>query len=170
MFGLAVSLIAETVPSGARAQSLGLLQVLSTIGNITAGLCKKLIDILENSGTIASGQGWRWMFLIGALPALMVIFTGRKLKEPAAWLKLKADGLLPKGGIFAPYASLIGSDRWRKNLIVGALIASTGVVGLWAIGEYAPALQTSVFTSHYVEEAVKAGKIAATAAGDIASK
>ena len=37
VFGLAVALIAETVPSGARAQSLGLLQVLSTVGNVTAG-------------------------------------------------------------------------------------------------------------------------------------
>ena len=40
VFGLAVSLIAETVPAGARAQSLGLLQILSTIGNISAGFCK----------------------------------------------------------------------------------------------------------------------------------
>ena len=170
VFGLAVSLIAETVPAGARAQSLGLLQVLSTIGNITAGLCKLLIDNLENGGTITKGHGWRWMFLIGALPALMVIFTGRFLKEPASWLNLKAKGLLPKGGIFAPYASLMGSARWRKNLIVGALIASTGVVGLWAIGEYAPALQTSVFTSHYVGEAVKDGRIAAADATADASK
>src|ERR1043166_8588160 len=41
VFGLAVALIAETVPSGARAQSLGLLQVLSTIGNVTAGFTLK---------------------------------------------------------------------------------------------------------------------------------
>src|SRR5207248_1005995 len=33
VFGLAVALIAETVPPGARTQSLGLLQVLSTFGN-----------------------------------------------------------------------------------------------------------------------------------------
>lgn len=170
VFGLAVALIAETVPSGARAQSLGLLQILSTIGNISAGLCKLVIDNLENGGSIAKGQGWRWMFLIGAVPALMVIFTGRFLKEPESWLQLKTKGLLPKGSIFAPYASLISNGRWRKNLIVGSLIASTGVVGLWAIGEYAPALQTNVFTSHYVGEAVKEGRIEASAATADASK
>ena len=32
---------------------------------------------------------------------------------------------------------------------MGALIASTGVVGLWAIGEYAVDLQTAVFKRHY---------------------
>jgi MFS family permease len=149
VFGLAVALIAETVPSGARAQSLGLLQVLSTIGNVTAGFTKMGIDSLEASKTIEPGQGWRWMFLIGAVPAAMVILTQKYLKEPEPWLKLKASGRLPKGGLFASYSGLLSDARWRKNLVVGALIASTGVVGLWAIGEYAVDLQTAVFKSHY---------------------
>lgn len=149
VFGLAVALIAETVPSGARAQALGLLQVLSTFGNITAGLIKIGIDELEKGGTIAHGQGWRWVFLVGAVPAFLVIFTGRHLREPEPWLRLKEQGLLPKGGFLSPYRNLFGQRRWRRNLIVGTLIASTGVVGLWAIGEYAPDLQRTVFTTHY---------------------
>ena len=149
VFGLAVSLIAETVPSGARAQSLALLQVLSTIGNISAGLVHLLITKLEASHVLVAGQGWRWMFLIGALPAAMVIFTGKKLKEPASWLQLKQQGRLPSGGIFAPYVGLLSNARWRKNLIVGTLIASTGVVGLWAIGEYAVDLQPKIFKAYY---------------------
>ena len=56
---------------------------------------------------------------------------------------------MPSGSLFAPYAGLLASARWRKNLVIGALLASTGVVGLWAIGEYAVDLQTSVFKSHY---------------------
>ncbi len=149
VFGLAVALIAETVPSGARAQSLGLLQVLSTIGNVSAGFAKMAIDSLEASHAIQPGEGWRWMFLIGALPAFMLIFTRKKLREPEPWLRLKEGGDLPKGSIFAPYAALLADRRWRKNLIVGALIASTGVVGLWAIAEYAPDLQKAVFTTHF---------------------
>lgn len=149
VFGLAVALIAETVPSGARVQSLGLLQVLSTIGNLAAGFAKKGIDALEANHTIVAGEGWRWMFLIGAFPALMIIFTRKSLKEPESWLRLKEKGLLPKGSIFGPYAALLGNARWRKNLIIGALIASTGVVGLWAIGEYAVDLQKVVFKAHF---------------------
>jgi hypothetical protein len=49
VFGLAVALIAETVPSGARTQALGLLQVLSSIGNITAGLAKMATDAMQKS-------------------------------------------------------------------------------------------------------------------------
>jgi MFS family permease len=150
VFGLAVALIAETVPDGARAQSLGLLQVLSTIGNVAAGFSKLGIDALEHNHVIQIGTGWRWMFLIGAFPALLIILTRHRLKEPEPWLRLKEQGRLPKGSIFAPYAALLSDKRWRKNLVVGALIASTGVVGLWAIGEYAVDLQKTVFTNHFV--------------------
>ena len=113
----------------------------------------KGINVLEKGGTIPSGSGWRWMFLIGALPALMVIFTKKYLREPETWQRLKDEGRLPKGSIFAPYAALLADKRWRKNLIAGALIASTGVVGLWAIGEYAVDLQSAVFKTHSESEA-----------------
>jgi MFS family permease len=149
VFGLAVALIAETVPPGARAQSLGMLQVLSTVGNLTAVLCKTIIDSLQAAGTIGQDRGWRWMFLVGALPALMILFTRKRLREPEPWLKLKAEDKLPKGSLFAPYIGLMGDRKWRRNLIVGALIASTGVVGLWGIGEYAVDLQNSIFGSYY---------------------
>ena len=167
VFGLAVALIAETVPSGARVQSLGLLQVLSTIGNVTAGFCKIGIDALQASGSLSPDRGWRWMFLIGALPALMIIFTRKKLKEPEPWLLLKAEGKLPKGSIFSPYVSLLSDKRWRKNLIVGALIASTGVVGLWAIGEYAVDLQKTVFQTHYEKAGLAPAAAKAQAANAI---
>jgi MFS family permease len=159
VFGLAVALIAETVPSGARVQALGLLQVLSTVGNVLAGSIKWILDTLEKSGTISGGNGWRWMFLVGTVPALMVVLTGMYLREPEVWLNLKVSGRLPKGGLFAPYRNLLASKRWRRNLIVGALIASTGVIGLWAIGEYAVDLQNRIFTSYFAGEA-KAGRVA----------
>jgi MFS family permease len=149
VFGLAVALIAETVPSGARVQSLGLLQILSTFGNIASAFIKMGIDSLEKSHVIAAGQSWRWLFLVGAAPALLVVFTAWRLREPEPWLRLKAAGLLPKGGILAPYGRLLEERRWRKNLLVGALIASTGVVGLWAIGEYAVDLQRAIFRTYY---------------------
>ena len=166
VFGLAVSLIAETVPDGARAQSLGLLQVLSTFGNVSAGFFKMWIDSLEKAGTISAGQGWRWMFLVGALPALLVVLIQKRLNEPERWLKLKAEGHLPTGGFFGPYRGLFAEHRWRKNLLVGAVIASTGVVGLWAIGEYAVDLQRNIFHTHFAQEFISQGKILAA---DIAS-
>jgi MFS family permease len=149
VFGLAVSLIAETVPTASRVAALGLLQVLSTFGNLSAGFIKIGIDRLETGGHITGGEGWRWVFLVGAIPAALVILSMRYLKEPAPWLALKASGALKRAGLFSTYARLFSDKRWRRNVAVGALIASTGVIGLWAIGEYAVDLQRAVFKTHY---------------------
>src|SRR5205823_6467338 len=48
---------------------------------------------------------------------------------------------------------------WRRNLIVGALIASTGVIGLWAIGEYTTDLQKKVFGDYYQQMGMPAADI-----------
>jgi len=154
VFGLAVALIAETVPDRSRTGALGMLQVLSTVGNICAGLIKMFIDNLEVVGTISKGTGWKWLFLVGALPAFLVILIQKYLKEPEPWLKLKREGRLPAGGILAPYAGLMKEARWRKNLFVGAVIASTGVVALWAIGEYGVDMQRQVFKTWYLANGV----------------
>lgn len=161
VFGLAVALIAETVPDHSRTGALGMLQVLSTIGNVSAGLVKMLIDHWEVAGIIARGTGWRWVFLVGALPAGLVLFTQKRLREPEPWLKLKRAGRLPTGGLFAPYAGLLKEARWRKNLLVGAVIASTGVVALWGIGEYGVDLQRNVFRAFYQNQGLPPEQLAA---------
>lgn len=149
VFGLAVALIAETVPDKARPGALGMLQVLSTVGNVTAGLISLGIAALETHQVIAGGTGWRWMFLIGALPAFMLVFSRGRLKEPEPWLRAKQAGLVGQGSWYAPYQRLLGQRRWRRNLVVGAVIASTGVVGVWAIAEFAVDLQRQVFGAFF---------------------
>jgi MFS family permease len=154
VFGLAVALIAETLPDASRTGARGMLQVLSTIGNIAAGFINTYIGSLQARDLIRpSGEGWRYMFLVGAVPAILVLATGTYLREPERWLRAKAEGKLPTGNIFGPYQGLLADRRWRKNLVIGALLASTGVVGLWAIGEYAPDLQRKVFESYFTENA-----------------
>src|SRR5215213_6371534 len=64
VFGLAVSLIAETVPNSARTGALGMLQVLSTIGNLTAGAFNSMFQSMEPK-LIEAGNSWRFMFLVG---------------------------------------------------------------------------------------------------------
>jgi MFS family permease len=159
VFGLAVALIAETLSDNARAGALGWLQILSTVGNLSAAAIKIVIDRLMETGAIESGNSWRWMFLVGALPALLVVFTMKFLREPEPWLRLQAEGRLPKGAILAPYLELLAEKRWRRNLLVGALIASTGVIGLWAIGEYLTDLQVFVFRQHYEQAGMSGADI-----------
>jgi MFS family permease len=160
VFGLAVALIAETLPSGARAGALGWLQILSTVGNLTAGGVKIVIDSLAAAGVLTLGSQWRWVFLVGAIPAFLVVFIMKYLHEPEPWLKARDEGRLPKGSIIGPYLEVLRDRTWTRNLVVGALISSAGVIGLWAIGEYATDLQKKVFTIHYEELNVPQAEIA----------
>ena len=156
VFGLAVALIAETVHTRARTAALGLLQVLSTVGNITAVFVFYGVKTLASTHVLPSqenghwwGQPWRWTFLVSAIPAMAVVIALQWVREPEKWLHLKREGLLPRGSILGPYIALLKDDRWRRNLICGGLIAATGVVGLWAIAEYLVDLQKAVFDAYF---------------------
>jgi MFS family permease len=91
-FGLAVALVADTLPDTARAGALGTLQALSAVGNITAGLVSMYMGHLEGIKAIEPGMSWKYMFLVGALPAFLCVFIQIRLKEPEKWVKARAAG------------------------------------------------------------------------------
>src|SRR5262249_52272003 len=78
------------------------------------------------------------------------VVIARKLKEPQAWQDAKAQGLTRHMG---SYGDLFGDPRWRKNAIIGLLLASSGVIGLWAIGFFSADLNRLVFVKHFEQEA-----------------
>src|SRR3954463_850050 len=55
VFGLAVALVADSVPDASRAPALGLLQSLSSLGNITAGLLGMGIGLLAARSLLPFG-------------------------------------------------------------------------------------------------------------------
>jgi MFS family permease len=148
VFGLAVTIISDEVSGKVRVAMLALLQILSTIGNIMAAFLKMLVDNMAAHGWLAAESVWRVLFLFGAVPVVLVVVGAWRLREPDAWIALRRSGALT-GGALAPYAEIFRSPVDRRNLLIGSVLAVAGVVGLWAIGEFAVDLQHSVFTAHY---------------------
>jgi MFS family permease len=142
VFGLAVALVADTLPDRARPHALGLLQALSAIGNVTAGSIAVLVGWLETF-KIKPGSAWEWMFFIGAFPVVLCIFMQVKLKEPEKWVKAREAGRI-SGVKFGSYVSLLGDSRWRGRAIIGMLLCISGVIGLWGIGFFSPELINDV--------------------------
>ncbi|MCB1209680.1 MAG: MFS transporter [Verrucomicrobiales bacterium] len=160
VFGLAVALIADTLPDRSRTGALGTLQALSAVGNITAGLISMLMGYLTSKGTIEAGNAWKYMFLIGALPAFLCVFIAVRVKEPEKWVKAREAGRLT-GAKFGSYASLLGAGPWRKPALLGMLLCVSGVIGLWGIGFFSPELVGDVIQRSLVKAGVSAEKIAA---------
>jgi MFS family permease len=141
-FAVGVSLVAEVMPERARPFALGLLQALSAVGNITAAISSIILAHLARAGI--TGESWRLMFLIGTVPALLTIFIFRRLQEPERWKAIAAVHSLHER-LGAYFTELFGNPRWARNAIVGLILASSGIIGLWAIGFFSIDLQRSIF-------------------------
>ncbi len=167
-FAVGVSLVAEVMPSRARPFALGLLQALSAVGNVTAALMNITLGQVESSGGLESlvvadtpVKAWRILFIIGTLPAILTIFIRRNLKEPETW-KAQADAGLGKQ--LGSFSELFSNPVLRRNAIVGLIMASSGIIGLWGIGFFSFDLLSPVFRKHFeaqgLAENVVSGKVA----------
>lgn len=157
VFGLAVAMVADSLPEHARPGALGTLQALSAVGNVAAGSIAICLGLLEGT-TIPAGQSWKYMFLIGAVPAFLCVFIQFRLKEPEKWVKARAAGKL-SGAKFGSYSSLFGEARWRRPALLGMLLCVAGVVGLWGVGFFSPELVGDVIERSLKADGVGADKI-----------
>jgi MFS family permease len=154
-FAVGVALVAEVMPDRARPGALGLLQALSTVGNVSAALIGMTFAGLEAEGLVAKGNSWRWMFVVGALPALLALVVRARLREPERWQAMKATGEIARHSRIT-YIELFRSPRWRRHAIIGLLLACTGVIGLWGIGFFSPELTRTVLAKSFTAQGVPA--------------
>jgi MFS family permease len=124
-FAAGVALVAEVFPNRSRPMALGTLQALSAIGNMMAAVIVFFVDDVN----------WRTVFFIGVLPALLVVWIRRCVREPERWEHARAeaseDGARKELGNIA---ELWHDPVLRRNTIAGVLLAVAGVGGLWGVG------------------------------------
>ncbi len=126
-FAVGVALVAEVMPSAARPYMLGLLQALSAVGNISAALINLGLGVAEEQGLVDSP--WKTMFLIGTVPALLALLIMRKLREPEKWQKVSHEEAVKSQ--LGSYRALFRDPRWRKHALLGLVLGSSGIIGLW---------------------------------------
>jgi len=161
-FAVGVALVAEVMPERARPYALGLLQALSAVGNFGAALIGIGLGLAQKSfenGLIGGWEPWRWKFVIGALPAVLALVIRSGLKEPERWQEMKKQAAA-EGTSLGGYGALFADPRWRKNAIIGMLLACAGVIGLWGIGFFAIDLQRSVLKKSFEAQGVTGSDLA----------
>ena len=102
---------------------------------------------------IGATYGWRWMFILGGTPALLVTFIRYGVRESAAWRKRVAETKRPK--MREAFAELF-SPLYARRTILNSTYLLVSIVGLWAGSVYVP---TSI-----VQLAARAGHSAAEGA------
>jgi SHS family lactate transporter-like MFS transporter len=88
-WGVGASLALESASPRLRGLLSGLLQEGYAIGNLLAALAFRLLYPTFNAAY--PGNGWRMMFFLGGLPALLSLFIRTRVKESAAWHEHKTD-------------------------------------------------------------------------------
>jgi SHS family lactate transporter-like MFS transporter len=105
-WGLGASLALETAPPKARGLVSGILQQGYSFGNLMAGVLY---------WTLYDSLGWRGMFVVGVIPAALVIYLRLRVKESPVWEAARA----PRGEFFQ---SLRDSIRGHWPLFIYVVI------------------------------------------------
>jgi MFS family permease len=91
---------------------------------------------------IGANFGWRWMFILGGAPALLVGWIQSGVREPATWQK-KVANERERPKMSAAFNELF-TPRFRRRTIINSLLFTVSIIGLWAGSIYVPAAVTQI--------------------------
>jgi MFS family permease len=147
------SIVSEFWPDHARGRGGGLLQSGAGIGSFLAsGVWLVIGDLGPNA--------WRFMYLVGVLPALLVFYIRRGMPESARWEEANERRRLVRaqrrsgvalGGVDAAMTRSTITDMFldrsvRPRLIVAFLMMLSVTFGFWGVGTFVPTYVGSVAT------------------------
>jgi MFS family permease len=124
--------VAEEWPENRRRAGAGYMHTGYYVGIFLAALANYLIG---------SRFGWRAMFAVGGLPALLLAWVRHGVTEPERWQQKK--GVVRTWQIWRPFATLF-SSVWRRRTILNSLYMLASISGLWAGTVYVPAAVTAL--------------------------
>jgi len=110
-WGVGASLVMEKVAPRYRGVVSGLLQQGYALGFLLAALCYR---------TLFPHFGWRPLFFIGGLPALLALFVRARVKESEVWRETRHESWSGLGNaIFAnlPLFAYITVLMWMMNMV-----------------------------------------------------
>src|SRR5512138_621187 len=79
-------LVSETWPAALRNKAISIMQSGWAIGYIAAAVLAALVIGNPKFGN----EGWRWLFALGALPALVTLWVRRNVRESSTWTQRAA--------------------------------------------------------------------------------
>jgi MFS family permease len=145
------SMMAELWPQNARGKGAGLMQCGLGIGFFLASLIWLYVSPL-------GADAWRYMFLIGILPALLTLWMRTSIDESAVWQQTdarrrdartrKAAGASLSAEETAlnrfTVADLFAEPETRRRIIIVFLMSLTTTLAWWGISSWVPPYIASV--------------------------
>jgi MFS family permease len=147
------SIVSELWPDHARGKGGGLLQSGAGIGSFVASGVWLLLGGL-------GPNAWRWMYLVGVLPALLVLWIWRGMPESARWeaaseRRRAAQAQRRSGAVLEGESAVLTRftvtdmfvDRSVRGRLIGAFLMMLSVtLGFWGVGTFVPTYVGTVAT------------------------
>lgn len=116
------ALVSETWPAQHRGKIMAWIQSAFAVGYAAAAVVALLV---------VPTFGWRWVFAVGLLPALLAFYVRRHVKEPDIWVnqtrRLTFGETL--GALFKTH---------RRNTLVGMAFTTAAMCGYWGLFTWIP--------------------------------
>src|SRR5258705_3178402 len=125
--------IAEEWPEDRRKMGAGYMHTGYYFGFFLAALANYVIG---------TNYGWRWMFMLGGTPALLVGWIQSGVHESAGW-KAKFENPAARPRMRDSFAALF-SQRFSKRTVTMSLLFMVSIIGLWAGSIYVPTAVTQI--------------------------
>jgi SHS family sialic acid transporter-like MFS transporter len=122
-WALGVALVMECWPERLRPLMAGFIGAASNIGFLLVAWVAKTWVVTPDS--------WRWMFLVGALPAVLVFLIRMFVPESERWKAVARPDTRPLEEVFRP--------PLLKHTLFGILFASIALIGTWGSVQWIPA-------------------------------
>jgi MFS family permease len=111
-------LIAEWADAPTRGRALGFVQGSWAIGWLAANIAFQIV-----AATVGLATGWRWLFFLGIIPALFILYIRRNVSDPPVYESTRAA------------VAARGITRWSlAGIFAPAVLRTTIFASLLAIG------------------------------------
>jgi MFS family permease len=124
--------VAEEWPESRRRTGSGLMHTGYYVGIFLAAIANYFVG---------AKFGWRAMFAVGGVPALLLAWVRYGVTEPSRWRE--KGGVIRSWKVWGPLAVLF-SEKLRRRSILNSLFMLASISGLWAGTVYLPAAATAL--------------------------
>jgi MFS family permease len=122
-WSLGVALVMECWPEKWRPLLAGSIGAAANVGILLAGSIAKQWPVTIHS--------WRWIFVVGASPALLVFLIRLFVPESEKWKSVSLSGpIRPVREVFTP--------PLLKHTLLGVVFASVALIGTWGSVQWIP--------------------------------
>ncbi len=123
------ALVSETWPAEHRTKAIGIMQSGWALGYILAAIVAAvMLDVLS-----LGAEAWRWLFVLGAVPAFFTLWIRRRVPEPRIWVERRSHGV-PRAN---PFTILFGPKLWRRT-VLATLLAGCLQFAYWGLFFWLP--------------------------------